>query len=179
MAAQSQPESTTSFTCSICLGVIRILSAAPGSKATDEPITALNQSDDPVSIFELSSPCKHKFCATCLRAYVRSKLMDGQLEIPCCHSMIHPWEDEPRPCGKLLSEDDLFKLVHMDVCDDSKKKNEWLCNTDVDYERSSTCDSKEQCNEEKIKGNELWIKYHKLKFDKLHGKDVVRRCPIW
>ena len=130
-------------------------------------------------IFELSS-CNHKFCTPCLRAYVRSKLLDGIVDIPCCHfGKLSSLEEDFHPCNVLLEESDIYNLIHMGVddCDESNNNNnidEWRCSNikDDHHKCSSTSNIKR-----KPGGNELWTKYQKLKFDIFHGKDVVRRCP--
>ena len=142
--------------------------------AQDIPSVVTNQKNGD-EIFELSS-CNHKFCTPCLHAYVRSKLLDGEVDIPCCHFKLSSLEDDFHPCNVLLEESDIYNLIHtrVDDCDESNNNNdEWCC--------GNIKDDDNKCNTSNIKkkprGDELWTKYQKLKFDIFHGKDAVRRCP--
>ena len=109
-------------------------------------------------IFELSSSCNHKFCTPCLRAYVRSKLLDGIVDIPCCHfGKLSSLEEDFHPCNVLLEESDIYNLIHMGVddCDESNNNNnidEWRCSNikDDHHKCSSTSNIKR-----KPGGNEL------------------------
>jgi len=161
-------QSPTTFTCPICLTENQVISNHGINGSRDSALLkAVDKSGSPA--FELSS-CNHIFCAACLRAYVRHKLMDGQVDVPCCHFELSSLEDGFRPCNVLIPESDIYQLIHSvgNDCDE------------VD-EDGWGCDKHEQCaNSSSSKGSnrdQLWIKYKKLDFDRHHGKDAVRRCP--
>jgi len=165
---------TTTFTCPICLDENRVVYTTPDSNDNNKSAApnAVNESGSP--IFELSS-CNHKFCAACLRTYVRSKLLDGQVDVPCCHFDLSSFEEDFHSCNVLIPESDIYQLIHsMDDCDETDK-DEWCCNKD-DHD-SSFSSSKESNKDGNAGGEQLWTKYQKLKFDTHHGKDAVRRCP--
>lgn len=194
---QSHFESDTTFTCPICLSERSHLPPEsngndnkkpdpPESTEQDErPVFHANQNPDPPGltnqnqggspIFQLTA-CSHKFCAACLKAYVRSKLLDGKVDVPCCHFNLSPWEDTFHPCNVLIQEADLYKLIHMSTCCDESNRDEWCCE---DIHNSSLFSPHIGNNKGNSDGDQLWKKYQKLLFDKHHGKDVVRRCPKW
>jgi hypothetical protein len=165
----SQSESL--FTCPICLVEKRVVSTADSDGTSDVRIkTSVDESGHPV--FQLSS-CGHKFCAACLRAYVRSKLMDGQIDVPCCHFKIFSPEevDDFHQCNVLIEEHDIYQLMHIVVVNCEESTDEWYARKKGDR----SCDA---LWHNKAGGDdELWTKYQKLKFDLHHGKDSVRRCP--
>lgn len=132
--------------------------------------TAVDENGYPV--FQLSS-CGHKFCTACLRAYVRSKLMDGQIDVPCCHFKISSPEggEDFHQCNVLMEECDIYQLMHIVIVDCDESTDEWYARKKDDR----GCDTLWY---NKARGDdELWTKYQKLKFDLHHGKDSVRRCP--
>jgi len=180
---------TTTFSCPICLG------------ENQNQTSSSSSSSDPA--FELTSTCHHKFCTQCLLAYVRSKLLDGVIDIPCCHFKVPQLlEDDDddfgfRPCNVLLQEDDIYRLVHSidvnvnDDCDNGSNTNNSLschnsvcCSHDCNHnfctflkQEDINNKKQQQQQQQQKKENELWTKYQKLKFDIHHGKECVRRCP--
>ncbi|KAL7484497.1 hypothetical protein ACHAW6_010133 [Cyclotella cf. meneghiniana] len=116
-----------------------------------------------IPIFELSS-CGHKFCSPCLYAYIRSKLMEGTIQIPCCH-FIMPCDDTEdfHCCEVYIQESDILRLIDMGGSIDFPSIGTWLCTDNDIY--GGVCKST------------MKEKYQKIKFDSLHGKDSVRRCP--
>jgi len=129
-------------------------------------------------IFELSA-CHHQFCTVCLRAYVRSKLLDGVVDIPCCHFKLSNDEEDFKPCNILIEEADIYNLLHKNNMEDDINSNSiddsYWCRDECSY---NSCSSNEtNTTQRNIGPNDLWIKYNKLKFDKRYGKDAVRRCP--
>ena len=128
-------------------------------------------------IFELSV-CSHQFCTVCLREYVRSKLLDGVVDIPCCHFKLSNDEDDFKPCNVLIEEADIYNLLHninMEDDNDNSIDDSYWCKDECSY---NSCTSNEtNTTKRNTSLNDLWIKYEKLKFDKRHGKDAVRRCP--
>ena len=129
-------------------------------------------------IFELSA-CSHQFCTVCLRAYVRSKLLDGVVDIPCCHFKLSNDEEDFKPCNVLIEEADIYNLLHEnnnDMEDDNNNIDDsYWCRDECSY---NSCSSNEtNTTQRNVGSNDLWIKYNKLKFDKRYGKDAVRRCP--
>jgi hypothetical protein len=174
------------FTCPICLGEQQIISCADADEESNTPHYAVTQDGNP--IFELTS-CNHKYCAACLRAYVRSKLLDGEVDIACCHFKISMLEEDFQPCNVLITESDIYNLAQMDQNDDddcseqcTPVNDDFCCIAGEPYEfgisRDCGCSSKD-CSKkgEGEENNQLWTKYQKLKFDAHHGKDAVRRCP--
>lgn len=185
--AQSQSESETTFTCPICLSERTDLNLPPDiihdQNAEDQDGSPASfdadQKPDPPgfknqAVFELTA-CSHKFCTACLRAYVRSKLLDGEVDIPCCHFKLSAWEEDFHLCNILIEESDIRNLTQAtdDGCGEYNQ-DEWCCEDDCD---SSLLSTKEGNNEKKGDRDQLWSKYKKLQFDAYHGKDVVRRCP--
>jgi hypothetical protein len=177
-AQTHDPSQSETFTCPICLvDKIGLVTANDNdSNRTSDVRTNTKVDESGHLIFQLSS-CSHNFCAACLRAYVRSKLLDGQIDVPCCHFKMSSPEEEGdfHQCNVLIEESDIYQLMNivMVVCEEST--DEW-------YARKITenrhCASKDMWNEDKVGGDdELWKKYQKLKFDLHHGKDAVRRCP--
>ena len=167
-------QSETSFTCPICLVEKRVISTADNNDIDGtsgvRTNTAVDESGHPV--FQLSS-CGHNFCTSCLRAYVRSKLMDGQIDVPCCHFKISSPEEEDdfHQCNVLIEEHDIYQMMHIAIVDCEESTDEW-------YARKKDDGSCDTLWYNKARGDdELWTKYQKLKFDLLHGKDSVRRCP--
>jgi len=135
------------------------------------------------NIFELSA-CNHQFCTVCLRAYVRSKLLDGVVDIPCCHFKLSNDEDDFKPCNVLIEEADIYNLLHNNNINDDMEDDNDNSNIDDSYwSRDGECSynscssSETNTTQRNVRSNDLWIKYNKLKFDKRHGKDAVRRCP--
>ena len=177
--------SEPSFTCPICLAdknIAKDNGEDHDVKSGDElQDTIVDQDGNPV--FELTS-CNHQFCTSCLRAYIRSKLMDGEPDVPCCYfhtAMAACYDgDDFEPCNVLICESDMNTLLHMDDksgVQSNTNDNDWCCKQD---ERSSLFSSSNNIGEKvnsSEEGNKLWEKYQKLKFDKHHGKDAVRRCP--
>jgi len=126
------------------------------------------------NIFELSA-CSHQFCTVCLRAYIRSKLLDGIVDIPCCHFKLSNDEEDFKPCNFLIEEADVYNLLHNNnTQDDNNSIDESYWSRDGECSYNSCSSNETNTN---IGPNDLWIKYNKLKFDKRHGKDAVRRCP--
>ncbi|KAL7549387.1 hypothetical protein ACHAWF_012658 [Thalassiosira exigua] len=161
-----EPESS-SFTCPICLGEKPAPAAASEEAEADPP-----SSPRAGRSFELTS-CGHRFCAACLRAYVRSKLLDGEADVPCCHFRSSrrarrgedAFEDDFRPCGAPILESDLRRLLHSDDA------------LEEDDECRLLFGPADGGGRDYIGGERLWKKYQKLKFDERHGKGAVRRCP--
>ena len=149
------------YTCPICLCEL----AAIRNEGSDSE--EVNQEGIP--IFTLRS-CNHRYCAPCLHAYVQSKLVGGDLEITCCHS--HPTttdEKEVDRCKAAITRCDIKRLIHMDYF-----RNKSFVGSDwVPGRRQSTA---QDCNNEAA-SDDLWNKFKKLEFDRLYGKDAVRRCP--
>lgn len=183
-ASCTHPDDETTFTCPICLVEKPAVYTTTRCDLDDDDDSndSKRETDDascPI-IFQLSS-CNHKFCTTCLRAYVRSKLFDGEVEIPCCHFKVSSTEeDDFHLCNVLLEESDIDQLLHLSVGDDDESniRAELFCTSDdpcydIFTSKSSTC--KNSKSEEIL--DQLWIKYQKLKFDLHHGRDAVRRCP--
>jgi hypothetical protein len=167
-------QSETTFTCPICLVEKRVISTADNNDIDEtsdvRTNTAVDESGYPV--FQLSS-CGHNFCTACLRAYVRSKLMDGQIDVPCCHFKISSPEEEDdfHQCNVLVEENDISQLMHIVIVDCEESTDEWYARKKDDR----SCDT--LWYNEARGDDELWKKYQKLKFDLHHGKDSVRRCP--
>ena len=141
------------YTCPIC----QCEFAAIRNEGSDSE--EINQAGIP--IFTLA--CQHKYCSPCLHEYVKSKLSGGDLEISCCH--FHPTaadEKEVDLCNATIARCDIKRLIHMDY---------FRCNYVSDWVKSTAQDAKKRTSDE------LWDKFKKLEFDRLHGKDAVRRCP--
>lgn len=175
-------ENRSMFTCPICLAEKVIIPAPPSGGNCRHPAAPNNNNavdEDGNAIFELSV-CNHKFCAECLQAYIRSKLLDGMIRIPCCHFRLSPLEEDFHPCGVIIPESDLRRLIFLkgrrdgkagsdgsvllgDAC--SADQSETICGSAVGGNNMICADE-----------NQLWTKYQKLKFDAYHGKDCVRRC---
>ena len=129
-------------------------------------------------IFELSA-CSHQFCTVCLREYIRSKLLDGVVDIPCCHFKLSNDEEDFKPCNILIEEADICNLLHKNMEDDNDNSNiddsYWSRDCESSY---NSCSSNEtNTTQRNVRSNDLWTKYEQLKFDKRYGKDAVRRCP--
>jgi hypothetical protein len=176
----THPDDETTFTCPICL-VEKPAAYTTTTCDLDDSNDCKRDADGAsCPIFQLSS-CNHQFCTTCLRAYVRSKLFDGEVDIPCCHFKVSSTEeDDFRLCNVLLEEMDIDQLLHLSVGDDdeSNTRAELFCTADdpcydIFTSKSSTCKN----NKSEDIADQLWIKYQKIKFDLHHGRDAVRRCP--
>ena len=171
-----------SFTCPICLAekvvVYRPTPADDHETAEDNDVQTSSVDQNGSPIFELST-CKHKFCAFCIRAYIRSKLLDGVTNIPCCHYVLSDDEDDFHLCNVQMSEDDIHKLIHMNnvKCDGSNNMDDWCCGKDVLGSNCKTKGGGSNNPGNQSGDNELWTKYQQLKFDSRNGKDSVRRCP--
>ena len=163
----TRDEPSKVFNCPICLAEKQVVAAKDdGSREHQSAaaVDAVDQSGNP--IFQLSS-CNHLFCASCLRAYVRSKLMDGEYILPCCCSLND--EESCHTCKAIIEESDVYRLVHMDMDDLGESASSWFHkSSDSNIHFAFDNDSK---------SHGLWEKYQKLKFDAHHGKDCVRRCP--
>ncbi len=187
---QPENDDEATFTCPICLFEKPAVYIAARLDANDGDIMdnaddadACIQEADGAScpIFQLSS-CNHKFCTACLRAYVRSKLFDGEVDIPCCHFKLSSDEDDFHLCNVLLKESDVDQLLHGvedDGDNESNARNELFCTSDDpchDIFTSRRSYKNNNAKQEEI-ADQLWVKYQKLKFDQRHGRDAVRRCP--
>ena len=178
-----EPDDGATFTCPICL--FEKPAVCTPAKHYDVDVDDDNDSrhdadadDTSCPIFQLSS-CHHKFCTACLRAYVRSKLFDGEVDIPCCHFKLSSNEDDFHQCNVLLDESDIDHLLHtlVDDDDESNKRAELFCTSDDPcYDIFGSKTSRNNNIHETI-ADQLWMKYQKLKFDLHHGRDTVRRCP--
>eukprot|EP00984_Skeletonema_dohrnii_P002574 scaffold903_cov123-Skeletonema_dohrnii-CCMP3373.AAC.2 len=149
-----------SYTCPICLCELAVIR----NEGSDSEET--NETGDP--IFTLSA-CQHKYCLPCLHEYVKSKLVEGNLEISCCH--FRPTatdEKEVDICNIAIARCDIKRLIHMDYFRRNSYASDWIS----DKKGKSTAQ-----DANKSASNELWAKFKKLEFDRLHGKDAVRRCP--
>ncbi|KAL9190345.1 hypothetical protein ACHAXT_007556 [Thalassiosira profunda] len=155
------PPAEATFTCPICLG--------------DSPVDDDNSGDGDNPSFPLAS-CHHRFCALCLRAYVRSKLMDGESALRCCHFKLSLFEEDFCPCDAVIQDGDVYKLLHEHGAQ-KPDSDDWCCEEDGTFLPSLFGGSQKECQERNMSGAKLWEKYQKLKFDHRHGKDVVRRCP--
>ena len=127
-------------------------------------------------IFELSA-CSHQFCTVCLRAYIRSKLLDGVVDIPCCHFKLSNDEEDFKPCDILIEEADIYKLLTNNMEDDDNNIDDSYWSRDGECSYNSCSSNETNTTQRNVGPNDLWIKYNKLKFDKRYGKDAVRRCP--
>ena len=190
MSNPNQPDDDdeATFTCPICLFEKPAVYTASRLDINDGDMDNVSEDDcmdeaDGAScpIFQLSS-CNHKFCTACLRAYVRSKLFDGEVDIPCCHFKLSSDEEDFHLCNVLLEESDVDQLLHSVEDDEDKESNakaELFCTTDDPcydiFTSRRSCKNNNAKNEEIA--DQLWIKYQKLKFDQRHGRDAVRRCP--
>mmetsp|Transcript_11550 Transcript_11550/g.21334 ORF Transcript_11550/g.21334 Transcript_11550/m.21334 type:complete len:607 (-) Transcript_11550:10-1830(-) len=172
------PRPGTTFSCPICLLENQVIYTTPDSDDNEKPAVqnAVDQSGNPV--FELSL-CNHQFCAACLRAYVRSKLLDGVFNVPCCHFKLSPMEEDFRPCNAVIQESDIYRLIHMDDDDGQSNNDDWCCKKDNHSESFCSSKATDSNKKENAAGGDqsLWARYQKLKFDAHHGKDSVRRCP--
>ena len=124
----------------------------------------LYQNQHGVPMFQLAS-CEHIFCAPCLYAYIQSKLMEGTLQVLCCHFVIPEKTDDFRVCNVEILESDLLQLIGMGQYLDTCRLENTCWVTDGGCKMIET-------NESSLKK-----KFEKLKFDQHHGKDCVRRCP--
>jgi hypothetical protein len=174
-------QSDATFTCPICLVEKRVVTIANDDDGDDSASDARTRSyayadEDERLVFILSS-CGHKFCAACLRAYVRSKLLDGEIDVTCCHfKFSFPERDgDFHRCDAPMEESDIYQLMRILVVDSDESTDEWHGRDGYDRGIFANCDSSRN---DKTNGNdELWTKYQKLKFDLHHGRDTVRRCP--
>jgi hypothetical protein len=171
----------SSFTCPICLSENQVYpaketgnqSTAPDEEVslnnrgetcqcTDKPTTHARQNvyenEHGVAVFELAT-CAHKFCAPCLHAYVRSKLMEGTIQIACCHFGM---PEEFHVCDVHIQEADILQLIDMEASFGSNHFDSWC------FTKSDCCSGDK---------SDLREKFQKVKFDNKHGKDCVRRCP--
>lgn len=119
------------------------------------------QNQHGVPVFQLTS-CGHSFCSPCLYAYIRSKLMEGTLQIPCCHFTMPDEAEDLHACDVDIPESAILQLIEMET------ENQTPLFT------TGGCFFGSCCNSETIN---LRDKFEKIKFDNLHGKDSVRRCP--
>eukprot|EP00573_Skeletonema_grethae_P008945 CAMPEP_0201692226 /NCGR_PEP_ID=MMETSP0578-20130828/5187_1 /ASSEMBLY_ACC=CAM_ASM_000663 /TAXON_ID=267565 /ORGANISM="Skeletonema grethea, Strain CCMP 1804" /LENGTH=605 /DNA_ID=CAMNT_0048177575 /DNA_START=9 /DNA_END=1826 /DNA_ORIENTATION=+ len=146
------------YTCPICLCELDAI-RSEGSDSEE-----INDADIP--IFTLA--CQHKYCLPCLHEYVRSKLVGGDLQISCCH--LHPTatdEEKEDLCNVAIARCDIKRLIHMDYLRRHSYVSAW----------SGKHQSTTAQDPNKTASDELWEKFKKLEFDRLHGKDAVRRCP--
>ncbi len=144
------------YTCPICLCELAVI-RSEGSDSEE-----INDADVP--IFTLA--CQHKYCLPCLHEYVRSKLVGGDLQISCCH--LHPTdteEEEEDVCNAAIARCDIKRLIHMDYLRRHSYVSTWSRHQSTAQDANKTA------------SDELWAKFKKLEFDRLHGKDAVRRCP--
>ena len=209
-------DTVRTFTCPICLGEISFQPTQPRTKSDnpqDQAVISDNNFDDQTtsspareddntntstnsittyqnssSIYELKS-CHHNFCTVCLRAYIRSKISDCVVDIPCCHFKLSTMDDgdddddddDFHLCNELIEEEDIYNLIHAKGIreDDANKTHDWCCQDTHNTTCTSIDQTRDVIEEASMKGVDiaLWTKYQKLKFDKLHGKDCVRRCP--
>lgn len=166
-----------SYTCPICLG-----DSAAISKRAERHYQDKDEGSDSeeiyyynlegIPIFTLAATCQHKFCAPCLRAFIQSKLLVGNIDISCCH-YFRPtaggFEKEPDICNVVMAACDIKRLIHLDYFRRNSSVGDW---TDSRGRQNTAQD----CNKIVV-SDELWAKYKRIEFDRLHGKDVVRRCP--
>ncbi|KAL7542586.1 hypothetical protein ACHAXR_012334 [Thalassiosira sp. AJA248-18] len=169
------PQSKTTFTCPICLDNNEVNGTPDSGDAKTLPEHNFIDQSSGNPVFKLTS-CNHQFCTACLRAYVRSKLMDGEVRIHCCHFRISLLEDDFQPCDVLIEESDIHDLLHADEYDEPSKSDDWCCSS-TDGNSYSFRSSSKESSKKGGEGNQLWTKYLKMKFDDQHGKDAVRRCP--
>ncbi len=158
----SEPGELYSYTCPICLCEYAAISKKEGLDSEET-----NQ--ECIPIFTLAATCQHKSCAPCLYAFVQSKLMGGDIEISCCH--FDPTASDERGgdrCNVVMAKCDIERLIHMDYFRRNSFVSDW-----INSEGQSTA---QDCN--KVASDELWAKFKKLEFDRSHGKNAVRRCPI-
>jgi len=163
-----------SYTCPVCLLDSPIMKREEGHHQDlieERRGCSVETNEAGIPVFTLAATCQHKFCAPCLRAYVQSKLLVGDSEIPCCHfhtTAASSDERQPKLCNVTLAKCDIEQLIHMDYFRRDSFVNDW-------------CDSRvrntAQDNNNERGSDELWVKYKKVAFDHLHGKDTVRRCP--
>lgn len=145
------------YTCPICLCELAII-RSEGSDSEE-----IN--DAGIPIFTLA--CQHRYCLPCLHEYVRSKLVGGEIQISCCH--LHPAvteEEKEDVCSVAIARCDIKRLIHMDYLRRHSYVSAWS-----GKHQSAAQDANKTAN------HELWAKFKKLEFDRLHGKDAVRRCP--
>ena len=142
------------------------LSLERKSQATDECMMKqyLYQNQHGVPLFQLAS-CGHIFCAPCLYAYIQSKLMEGTLQVLCCHFIIPEKTDDFHVCNVEILESDLLQLIDM---------GQFL---DAHHLGNACWVTSGGCHMSKANESNLKKKFEKLKFDQHHGKDSVRRCP--
>ncbi|KAL7455462.1 hypothetical protein ACHAWC_007012 [Mediolabrus comicus] len=166
-------DNKNSYTCPVCLLDSPIMKREEGhhQDLIEERRGSMETNVAGIPVFTLAATCQHKFCAPCLRAYVESKLLVGDSEIPCCHfhtTAASSDERQPKLCNVTLAKRDIEQLIHMDYFRRDSFVSDW-CDSRV---RNTAQDN----NNEKG-SDELWVKYKKVAFDHLHGKDTVRRCP--
>jgi hypothetical protein len=119
------------------------------------------QNQHGVPIFQVTS-CGHSFCSPCLYAYIRSKLIAGTLQIPCCHFVMPDEAEDFHVCDVDIPESDILQLIE-------KETGAQTSHFTAGCWSIGNC-----CNAEVINMRE---KIEKIKFDNFHGKDSVRRCP--
>ena len=171
--ADRDDETRFSYTCPICLCEYAAIRKKEGpdsdsdseetNQATDNEYQLVYSPENRIPIFTLAATCQHKYCAPCLHAYAQSKLVGGDMEISCCH--FHPTASDERDVGRCnvaLAKCDIERLIHMEYFRRNSYVSDWI-NTAQDCNRAAS--------------DELWKKYKKLEFDRLHDKDAVRRCP--
>ena len=153
-----QPHST--HTCPICLSENHVSSARKSLCASDASAAPceFNHNQHDVPVFQLS--CGHSYCLPCLLGYIRSKLMEGKLQISCCNFDLGVPEGL-HICDTDITDSELLQLVDFEPLVNSYVTGNGFCTSGGCYDTKSS----------------LKEKYHKLQFDKLHGKDSVRRCP--
>jgi hypothetical protein len=137
-SAQDPPcdvsSSESSFFCVICQVEKKAVAIRPtindtnnnnNNSSEDEPpsiippsITQVDNNTNKYPIYQLTN-CKHKFCLPCIHAYITSKLMDGQISIPCCHyfhvgskSSSCTGSSNVHQCNEIIDEVDIYNLLH-------------------------------------------------------------------
>jgi hypothetical protein len=214
-SAQDPPgdvsSSESSFFCVICQVEKKVVAIRPtindsndnnndndsndnnNNSSEDEPSsitsTIITQVDvtNKCPIYQLTN-CKHTFCLPCIYAYITSKLMDGQISIPCCHyfhtgsttssSSTTGSSNVHNPCNVIIDEVDIYNLLH-NIVDEY-----YYCYNHEDESSSLDTvipmklkDVEEEGGIVENDNNELWMKYKRIKFDQQYGKNTVRRCP--
>ena len=174
------------FTCPICL--CENNHAYQFSDLNDGKNQSLDShQDEPKAgtpFLKLASSCNHSFCVPCLYAYIHSKLMDGKVDIKCCHFQLSDNEEDFHACNVPMKEEDIHRLIFTQGCNKESVLKDW-CDKKDEVQEYLFCNKKIIINNQGTKSNtnnttspdELWTRFKKLQFDHKHGKDTVRRCP--